>query len=114
MTHQLYYLIKETAYIRENRFNYIQSLDMKTNINKQYPTNQYFFDSNGVIIFENSHKFKLFFVQVDFVYSVLEHVFSNFDITQELIRYLTQEVFKIKTYDVFLSTKVPIQPFPPK
>ena len=92
---------------RYNRFHIISNFTMETNIDKDNPQNEFFFNKEGKVRMENIHQFKEFRVDyTDIWVKIKSYIEGNYKYTKKLIRSMVGDAFKIRpfpTIKVFIN-----------
>ena len=84
---------------RYNRFHIISNFTMETNIDKNNPQNEFFFNKNGEVRMENRQQYKEFLVDYYDIWVKIESYFGGNDkYTSKLIQSMVGEAFKIRPF----------------
>ena len=87
---------KEKPKQRHHRFHTISIYIMETNIDKNNPKNEFFFNKEGKVRMENLHRIQEFWVEYHDIWLKIEADFDdNYNYNSKLIQSMVGEVFKI-------------------
>ena len=90
---------KEKPKQKYHRFHTITVYTMKTNVDKDNPKNEFFFNKEGQIRMENLHQFQRFWVDYYDIWLKIKSDFSyNHHYTKKLIQSMVGEVYKIRPF----------------
>ena len=94
-----YIIHKEKQKQRYHRFHTISVYTMETNVDKDNPKNEFFFNKQGQIRMENLHQYGLFWVGYDDIWLKIEGDFDdNYHYTKRLMQSMVGEVYKIRPF----------------
>ena len=80
---------------------------METNIDKDNPQNEFFFNKNSEVRMENMHQYETFFVDYDDIWSKIKADFDyNYHYIKKLIQSMVGEVYKIRPFPTQFVLKV--------
>ena len=72
---------------------------METNIDKDNPQNEFFFNKEGKVRMENMHQYEEFWVDYDDIWLKIKTDFDiNYNYTSKLIQSMVGEAFKIRPF----------------
>ena len=72
---------------------------METNVDKDNPQNEFFFNKNGEVKMENMHQYKEFLIDYGDIWVKIEPYFEdNNKYTSKLIQSMVGEAFKIRPF----------------
>ena len=113
---------KEKEKQRHHRFHTISVYTMKSNVNKDNPKNEFFFNKEGQVRMENLHQYEKNWVDYDDIFSKIKTDFDdNYRYTMKLIQGMVGEAYKIRPFPtrieisrvlLWVGEAYKIRPFP--
>ena len=97
---------KEKPKQRYHRFHTISIYTMETNVDKDSPNNEFFFNKEGKVRMENLHQIKRLYIHYDDIWKKIKFDFDdNYDYINKLIQSMVGVAYKIRP---FPTAHVPI------
>ena len=98
-----YIIHRQKSKQRYSRFHIISNFTMETNIDKNNPQNEFFFNKDGEVRMENRHQFEVLWADYHGIWAKIRADFDgNYKYTRKLIRSMVGDAFKIRPFPTIL------------